>query len=176
MWAGAIPPRELVGGRASGQANGRMMRSVVPHLVVLPTSPPCRPNPSPCRRCLADVSPHTVAASPLCHPTPSPPRCHRRYRRRRCRRGDATAAAIASPPPPLWPSHRRLRRYCPAPLPPHCHPRVATSAAVTTSAAIALASPRPPPSPARCRGRDLVMKHVTRPLPGDATPIVPSFA
>ena len=160
VWAGTIPPHELVGGRTSDQANGQTSKSVVPRLVILPTSPLCCPNPSPCHRCLTDLSPHTVATSLLCRSTPSPPdRRRRRHRRRRrpriaaavaaavalhrhlhrCHPRIATlaAATLASPPLPLSPSRRHLCR---------CHPRVATSAA------IAPASPPPPPSPSRWRG------------------------
>ena len=142
VWAGAIPPHELVGGRTSGQANGRTSRSVAPP----PLSPP--------HRC---VTPHrrrlTVTAAAALASPPPPLLPSRRRLRRCCPASPPPHCHLASPPLPLSPSRRHLRRR---------RPRVATSAA------IAHASPLPPPSPSRRRRRHLAIR--TSPAHSPVTP------
>ena len=120
MWAGTIPPRELVGGRTSDQVNGQTSRSILPHLVVLPTSLLCCPNSSPCCCCLTDLSLHPVATSLLCRSTPSPHHhrhcyhCHCCHCQCCCPRiATSAAVALASLPPLLLPSCHRHHRCCP---------------------------------------------------------------
>ena len=163
---------------------------------------------SPPHRCVVPTPPLAVAASLTSHRTLSPP-CHCVAPHRHhitvtttaiATAAIATAATLAWPPPPLLPSHRRHRRFCPRvtttvavaltpppPLPPlpctaatttvalhrhlsHCHPCIATSAAVT------LALPPPPPSPSRWRHHLAIHTSPTPPLAGDATPIISLFA